>query len=39
MPTGTRKDEDYRYFGAKSERRNFASFRYFAAKSNIRNFA
>ena len=26
MPIGRRKDEDCRYFGAKSKRRNFASF-------------
>ena len=39
LPYGRRKDEDYRYFGAKSKRRNFASFRYFTLQRRRRKDA
>ena len=39
MPIGRRKEEDYRYFGAKSKRRSFASFRFFAMQRQRRKDA
>ena len=35
MPTGMRKDEEYRYFGAKSKRRQFCVFSLFCLRPEI----